>query len=160
MKNAELTKKLEDLCAEFGITIEWIPPHAENHANRAENTIWIKDIEDSGDFAAALHEIGHVMRDPDNPPQNHRERLNLETNAWQWALEHNGNDFDAEGWKRLHASLHQYYVSATDLTHPAHDLLARAEERVPTIRPRVSSFAAPKLNFAPKKSTKPQKPQP
>lgn len=156
MKNAGLTKKLEEVCAEFGITIQWIPPREKNRANRAEKTIWVKEIEDSGDFAVGLHEVGHVMCDPDHQPQTHREHLDADTKAWQWALQHNGNDFDEAGWRRLHASLHQYYAYVMDPAHPAHDLLVKAEERVPTIKERVSRFGAPALTSLPKKSTKPQ----
>jgi hypothetical protein len=156
MKNAELTKKLQDICARFGITIQWIRPWEKNCANRAKKTIWIKEISDSGDFAAALHEIGHVMRDPDTEPQTDRGILDKEANAWQWALEQNGNNFGEPGWKRLHKSLHEYYVSAKDLTHAAHDLLTRAEESVPTIRKKASLFGAPPLHSSPKKSLKPE----
>jgi hypothetical protein len=105
-----------------------------------------KKIENSGDFADALHEMGHVMRDPNHEPATAREKLEAETNAWQWALESNNNEFDAQQWNRLHRSLHQYYDAVRDTGHVAHRLLVGAEERDPTIRPRVSSFGAPALS--------------
>ena len=155
MKNSELTKKFKETCKKHRIKVRRIKL-GPNRANSKQKTVWIREIADPGDFAAALHEIGHVMCDPYNPPQNHRETLGIETNAWQWALEHNGNNFDAAGWKRLHESLHQYYVSVMDPTHPAHTLLVRAEQHVPTVRCRVSSYGAPRLTSVPKKTSKPQ----
>jgi len=154
-KKPELTKKVEEICQQHGIAIKWIES-GNNRANSKQKTIWINDISDSGSFAAALHEIGHVMRDPESPPANEREKLDVETNAWQWALQSNNNDFDAAGWNTLHHSLHQYYAAVMDTTHRAHDLLVRAEQHVPTIRSRVSGYGAPSLTSVPKKTTKPQ----
>lgn len=159
MRNAELIEKLEEIRQKFGITIRWIGPgetNRANRANRATKTIWIKEVKDSGDFAVGLHEVGHVMCDPEEKPKTDRERLDADTKAWQWALEQNGGNFDADGWTRLHASLHQYYVSVMDPAHPAYKLLVTAEEQVPTIRPKVSSFGAPTFTSLPKKSTKPK----
>jgi hypothetical protein len=155
MKNSELTKKINEICKAHGIKIHWMK-FGKNRANRKEPTIWVDEISDSGDFAAALHEIGHAMCDPDTEPRTDAQILTKETNAWQWALEQNGNNFDEAGWKRLHKSLHEYYVSARDMAHPAHALLVRAEETVPTIRKKASIFGAPLLHSSPKKNPKPQ----
>jgi hypothetical protein len=155
MKNAKLTKKFEEICKKHGIKIQWIPS-GENHANAEQETVWIREIADSGDFAVALHEAGHVMRDPDQEPLSDRAKLDADLNAWQWALELNNNDFDAAGWMRLHDSLNAYYSAVMDTAHPAHDLLARARQQVPTIRSRVSSFGAPTLASLSKRSSKPQ----
>ena len=65
-------------------------------------TIWIKEIEKSGDFAVGLHEVGHVMRDPEHEPKTDRERLDADAKAWQWALGQNSDTFDSTGWMRLH----------------------------------------------------------
>lgn len=156
MRNAELTEKLEEIRQKFEITIQWIGPGETNRANRATQTIWIKEVKDSGDFAVGLHEVGHVMCDPEEEPKTDRERLDADTKAWQWALEQNGGNFDPDGWSRLHASLHQYYVSVMDPAHPAYKLLVTAEEQMPTIRLKVSSFGAPTFTSLPKKSTKPK----
>lgn len=148
-----LASKIEEICRKYGITIH-SAKSGVNCANREQKTIWINKISDSGDFAAALHEIGHVMCDPERKPQNPREKLDAESNAWQWALKCNGDNFDQKGWSRLHDSLPQYYVALIDISHPAHALLVRAEEKDPNIRPRVSAFGAPSLGSRPKKTTK------
>jgi len=155
MKNSELMEKFKEICKRHRIRVRRIKS-GPNRANSKQKTVWIREITDPGGFAAALHEIGHAMCDPDNPPQNHCETLDVETNAWRWALDHNGDKFDAAGWKRLHESLHHYYVSVMNPAHPAHALLVRAEQHVPTIRCRVSSYGAPGLTPVPKKTSKPQ----
>jgi len=150
MRDSELTKRIELICKEHEIGVEWIKS-GDNCANARQKKVWIKEIADSGDFAVALHEIGHVMRDPDNEPADHRQRLDAETNAWLWALEHNDNGFDVAGWRRLHNSLHQYYIAVKDTSHPSHKLLVRAEEQDHEIQPRVSSYASGPLRFGGKK---------
>lgn len=155
MNDHQLASKIKEICKERGITIH--PAESgKNRANREQKAIWINEISDSGDFAAALHEIGHVMCDPARPPRNPRETLDAETNAWQWALDYNGDDFDRRGWRRLHDSLHQYYVALMDTSLPAYALLVRAEEKDPGIRSRVSEFGAPSLGSLAKKTTKPK----
>jgi hypothetical protein len=156
MNSSEMTQKIEEICKEHGIKVEWIKAGA-NCANRCQKKIWIKEPVDSGDFAVALHEIGHVMCDPDKKPASSLELLDADTNAWKWALERNTNSFDAEGWKRLHESLHQYYSAIMDTSHPAHQLLVRAEEQNEVIQPRVSNYLTGMIKFGGKKNTAPKK---
>jgi hypothetical protein len=149
MSNEEMKQKIEQICEELGIKLEWIKV-GENCANRHKRSVWVKDISDSGDFAVALHEIGHTQCDPHNKHATPREELDTDTNAWKWARERNGGNFDAEGWKRLHESLIEYYHLVMDTSHSAHQLLMEAERQNDAIRPRVSSFAV-KINFGRKK---------
>jgi hypothetical protein len=144
MKNSELTKKFKEICTRHGIKIRRIKS-GPNRANSKQKTVWIRQIVDSGDFTVALHEAGHVMCDPESPPHSPREQLGIEANAWQWALDQSSNDFDLAGWSRMHQSLIQYYDAVRDTSHPAHALLARAEEKDPSARPGVSNFGAPRL---------------
>jgi hypothetical protein len=155
MTNSELTEKFEDICRIHNINVQYVES-GENHANKQERTVWVRKIADTGDFAAALHEVGHVMCDPDSKPQNHLEQLDIETKAWQWALNCHGNNVDGAWWKRLHESLRQYYVAVMDCTHPAYALLVEAEGHVTNIRSKVSSFGAPSPISFSKKSSKPQ----
>jgi hypothetical protein len=156
MNIRELTQKIEEICKEYGIKIEWIKS-GNNRANSCQKKVWIKEIADSGDFAVALHEIGHAMCDPDNAPADHLQELDADTNAWRWALECNNNNFDAEGWKRLHRSLHQYYSAIMDTSHASHKPLVRAEEQDDRIRPRVSGYPSELLNLGGKKRTSPKR---
>jgi hypothetical protein len=151
----ELTQKIVEVCTESDITIEWIKS-GENRANGCQKKVWIKEIADSGDFAVALHEIGHAICDPDNASADHLQRLDAETNAWQWALACNNNNFDAEGWNRLHRSLHQYYSIVMDTSHASRKLLVRAEEQDDRIQPRVSSYQSGPLNLGRKKRREPK----
>ena len=151
MSNEEMKQKIEQICEELGIEPPvWIKV-GKNCANRRQRRVWVKDIADSGDFAVALHEVGHTQCDSDNERATPREYLDAETNAWKWARERNGGNFDAEGWKRLHESLRQYYYVVMDSSHPAHQLLMEAERQSDDIRPRVSSYAV-KINFGGKKN--------
>lgn len=77
MEDPELTTKVQGLCLKHGITINWIKS-GENCANRKQQAIWIKEIADSGDFVAALHEIGHVICDLESPPGSDRRKLDAE----------------------------------------------------------------------------------
>lgn len=156
MNSAEMKQKIDEICKEYGITAQWIKT-GRNCSNRHQKTVWIRKPVDLGDFAVALLEIGHVMCDPDEKPANARERLDTATNAWQWALERNGNDFDLEGWRRLHKSLYQYYSAVMNTNHPAHQLLVRAEQQDAGIRPRVSSYFTGVIKFGGKKNKKPEK---
>ncbi len=140
MSNEEMESKIEQICEELGITLVWIQAD-RNCANRAQRGVWVKHIADSGDFAVALHEIGHTQCDPDNRPPNEREQLDAETSAWEWALRRNNDAFDAKGWKRLHESLRQYYNGASDTDHPARRLLEEAETQNADIPRRVTHFA-------------------
>lgn len=153
MEDPELTNKIQGICQKHGITINWIKS-GENCANQKQQAIWIKEIAGSGDFTAALHEIGHVICDPESPPDSNRRKLDAEVNAWRWALDYQNGDIDLPGWNRLHESLHQYFVAVMDVSHPAYDLLVRAEEKNPRIRPRVSNVGAPQLTFGAKKKSK------
>jgi hypothetical protein len=156
MEDPELAKRIEEICKKLGIAVH-SAKSGRNCANRKTSAIWIRAIADAGDFAAALHEIGHVLNDPENPPHDHRERLDAEANAWQWALDHESGDFDLPAWIRLHSSLHEYYVAVMDPAHPAHTLLVEAEKRDATIRPRVSSFGVPRLTLGSRKQVKPER---
>jgi hypothetical protein len=152
MTNEEMKQKIEDICEELGIQYEWITADDNcanriqkkvNCANRLQKKVWVNKITDTGDYVVALHEIGHVECDPNEERTTYREKLDAETKAWQWALERNNGNFDAQGWKRLHESLWQYYRSVMDPSHSAHQLLMEAERQNQDIRPRVSSFGAP-----------------
>ena len=75
MSNEEMKRKIEQICEELGIELVWITV-GENCASWDKKSVWLKDINDSGDFAVALHEIGHTQCDPsDKPaiPLNRRE---------------------------------------------------------------------------------------
>src|SRR5208283_5462162 len=111
------------------INFVWIKDGKKNRATRQPKRVWIKDIADSGDFAVALHEIGHTHCDPDKELTTPTETLDAETNAWKWARERNGGIFDPEGWKRLHESLRQYYYAVMDTSHPAYELLMEAQRQ-------------------------------
>jgi hypothetical protein len=145
-----MTNQVKRICQKHGITINWMKS-GKNRANRKQRAIWITEITDSGDFAAALHEIGHVMRDPEDPPGNYRSKLDAEFKAWQWALDYKNGDFDLPGWNRLHKSLRRYFAYMMDVSHPAYQLLVKAEERDSSLHPRVASFGAPQLTFGSKK---------
>jgi hypothetical protein len=151
MSNEEIKQKIEQICEELGIEIVWFKT-GKSCANRQKKSVRVKEIGDSGDFAVALHEIGHTQCDPQNKPANPGEVLDAETNAWTWALERNGGNFDAEGWKRLHESLLEYYHCVMDTSHPALQLLMEAVRQNDAIRPQGSSFAV-KINFGRKKKT-------
>ncbi|MCU1269942.1 MAG: hypothetical protein JWN74_1236 [Acidobacteriaceae bacterium] len=155
MNSSEMMQKINGICERHGIKIEF--KAGTNCANRREKKVWIKELADSGDFAVALHEIGHAMCDPDKEPASRSELLDAETSAWKWALDSNNNNFDAEGWKRLHESLYQYYSGVMDTSHPAHQLLMRAEEQNDAIRPRVSSYFTGTIKFGGKRNTSPKK---
>lgn len=153
MEDPELAKQIEEICKKQGITVH--PAESgRNCANRKLRAIWIQEIAGTGDFAAALHEIGHVLNDPEDPPQNYREHLDAEAKAWRWALDQENGQFDLAGWNRLHRSLHQYYVAVMDRMHPAYRLLVGAEKRDASIRSRVSRFGAPLLIRGSEKQTK------
>jgi hypothetical protein len=156
MNNAEMKQKIDSICKECGITVKWIEA-GDNCANRCQKKVWIREIADIGDFAVALHEIRHAMCDPCKEPASHRERLDADTNAWLWALERNSNNFDVEGWKRLHKSLHQYYVGVMDSNHPAHKLLVKAEEQDAGIQPRLSNYFTGPIKFGGRKGMNPKK---
>jgi hypothetical protein len=141
MKNDEMKQKIEEICEELEIELVWIEV-GRNCANRGKTCVRLRDIADSGDFAVALHEIGHTHCDPDKEPTTPRETLDAETNAWKWARERNGGIFDSEGWKRLHESLRQYYYAVMDTSHPAYELLMEAQRQNGDIRPRIPSFAS------------------
>ena len=151
MSNEEMKRKIEQICEELGIDLVWIKA-GKNCANRHQKSVWVNDIGDSGDFTVALHEIGHTQCDPSDKPATPREELDAEFDAWKWARERNGGNFDAAGWKRLHESLGRYYRRVMDTSHPAHQLLTEAERQNDAIRPRVSSFAV-KIYFGRKKKT-------
>lgn len=149
MSNEEMKQKIKQISEELGIELVWIKD-GKNRADWRQRSVWVKDIGDTGDFAVALHEIGHTQCDPHNKLATPKEKLDAETNAWKWARERNGGNFDAEGWKRLHESLIRYYNNVRDTSHPAHQLLMEAESHNNNIRQRVSSFAV-KINFGCKK---------
>ena len=110
MSNEEMKQKIKETCKELRIELVWITL-GENCASRGKKSVRLKDISDSGDFAVALHEIGHAQCDPCDKPATPMEKLDAEFDAWKWARERNGGNFDAEGWKRLHKSLRQYYYA-------------------------------------------------
>ena len=151
MSNEEMKRRITQICEELGIKLVWIRD-GKNCASRGEKNVRVRHIADTGDFAVALHEIGHTQCDPHIKQATPREVLDTETNAWKWALERNGGNFDAAGWKRLHESLGRYYRRVMDTSHPAHQLLTEAERQNDAIRPRVSSFAV-KIYFGRKKKT-------
>lgn len=133
----KLTQKIEKICEQLGIRVEWlaITSPTPNRACKSERKISVRKIDDSGDYAAALHEIGHVINDPDVKSANALEILGTELNAWKWALENYRPDFDDKCWKRLHASLSQYKdrVHAVPHEHPVHSFLKEAESAVPLL---------------------------
>jgi hypothetical protein len=49
---------------EHEIKPQWIKAGA-NRGSRQQNKAWIKNLANSGNFAVALHEIGHGLCDPD-----------------------------------------------------------------------------------------------
>jgi hypothetical protein len=146
---AKLTQKIQKICEELNIHVKWQPKTSPvvNHASKAARTIWVQEIDGLGDYAAALHEIGHVLNDPATKPASPLQCLQTETKAWKWAVENYSYESDDELWTRLYRSLSQYKDRVSDLSsdHPAHALLKEAERRVPSL----NRNAAPNLRNMP-----------
>src|SRR5208282_1132234 len=151
---AQLTENIKKICGEHGIAPIWLKDCGiddRNRANKKQKKIWVRNIRDKGDYAAALHEIGHVIRDPDECDP--LAVLNANLNAWKWARDNHGHEFDDKSWKRLHSSLSKYKADVSDLAdaHEVHDLLKEAEEKVPSLKPVAPNLGTVRTSHLPKK---------
>ena len=104
-----LKNDVEAICEQLGIEVHWYPIEecAVNWGHSKERKINVRKIYNGGDYAAALHEIGHVECDAEEKPQGVLLLLQ-ECRAWQWAIERAKDRFDSAAWQRVGNDLESY----------------------------------------------------
>jgi hypothetical protein len=76
---ARLAEHVQRLADEHGVTIEH---QGRGIGYRKQRRITVPPVRGRASYFVALHELGHVVG------PNPRRRLDQETAAWQWALDH------------------------------------------------------------------------
>jgi hypothetical protein len=134
-----LTREIDELCRREKIKCHWkeITDCSLNRACMATREIWVFKIRKRVDWAAALHEIGHVMCDPEVGDTDPLAVLDRECKATEWVIERYQNDLDLDCWKRMEHNITDYKAKVPNLPadHPVHTLLKTIQSHIPIVAP-------------------------
>ncbi len=97
-----LQEHIEFLASTHGVTVDW-RKRTNARSWRKTRRVRLQFIHHAGNYAIALHELGHVLG------CNSGSRCNKERQAWEWALAHAiPQSFDVAAWKTMYKSLFSY----------------------------------------------------
>jgi hypothetical protein len=145
-----LAADIDEICVQHGINTHWVP-FGKNWANKELREIQVEEITCTGNYAAALHEIGHIFCDQESKPNDPLGELTQQCRAWQWAIDKRQACFDGQCWRRMHADLREYARPVRDIPteHAFHALVALAETNAPDINP----YGTPSFKSSKRKQT-------
>ena len=97
-----LQEHIEFLASTHGVTVDW-RKRTNARAWRKTRRVRLQFIRHAGNYAIALHELGHVLG------CNSGSRCNKERQAWEWALAHAiPGSFEVMGWAAMYLSMFSY----------------------------------------------------
>jgi len=114
MQIQEMKGDIGEICKRLNVKVTWLKPTdlGVNCANAKAKVIKVREISNTGDYAAALHEIGHTQCDADHKPEPGEGSVLQECRAWQWAIDQRGPKFDSAAWGRIGNGLKKYLKKA------------------------------------------------
>jgi|HubBroStandDraft_6_1064221.scaffolds.fasta_scaffold804956_2 hypothetical protein len=114
MQTQEMKDDIEEICKGLNVKVTWLEltDPGVNCANAKAKIIKVRKISNTGDYAAALHEIGHTQCDADHKPEPGEGSVLQECRGWQWAIDQRGCNFDSAAWRRIGNGLGEYLNKA------------------------------------------------